>query len=121
MALAAVLAALARFGTTSLAGLAGAQAVLGPAIAVQPAVGAAGSALSALACVAVAPKGWRGVPLGLLAGVVALGPSATAPDDALFRFTGIVAGMAAVVLMPRPPRLAALAAAALGLVLAVVA
>lgn len=114
-----MLGGLARFGTTSLAGLAGAQAVLGPAIAVQPALAAAGSALSALACVAVAPKGWRGLPLGLLAGVVALGPSAAAPGDALLRFTGVIAGVAAVVLLPRPPRMAAPAAAAIGLALAV--
>ena len=133
VAVLAVLAALARFGTTSLAGLAGAQAVLGPAVLVDPAVSAVASALAALAVVAVAPplrRGlWRGLPFGLLAGLLAVGPSASGAGDALVRLVGVALGVGAVFaahryvpLGARPPwaRWAALgvSAAALGLTVA---
>ena len=125
VAVAAILGTLARFGSTSLAGIAGAQAVLGPAVAVRPFVGAAGSALLALACVAVAPRRewWAGVPLGLLAGVVALGPSAVSWPDAVVRVAGAALGVGLVVFglprLPALPRWLAPALALVGLALAV--
>jgi hypothetical protein len=125
VAVLAVLGGLARFGTTSLAGVAGAQAVLGPAVFVGSSLGAVGSALAALACVAVAPRDWRGLPFGLLAGVVALGPAATGWGDGLVRALGALVGMGLVVCARRLPRptvtpMAALAAAGVGLLLAVI-
>lgn len=126
VAVAAVLGTLARFGSTSLAGIAGAQAVLGPAVAVGPVVGAVGSALLALACVLVAPRGdWRAVPLGLLAGVVALGPSAVSWPDALVRVAGVVLGVGLVWFglprLPALPRWAGPVLALVGLAFAVAA
>jgi hypothetical protein len=102
VAAAAVLGGLARFGTTSLAGLAGAQAVLGPAVSVAPALGAAASGLAAVSVLAAAPPGWRGWPFGLLAGLIACGPAATSPADGLVRLAGVVGGVALAVLVPRP-------------------
>ena len=145
IAVAAVLGTLARFGTTSLAGMAGAQAVLGPALAVRPLVGAVGSTCLALACVtaAAAPRAAAGppaappapgaglvprmigvvpldaVPLALLAGLVAAGPSATTLPDGAIRLLGIAAALAAVRFAPPTPRWTAPALAAAGLVLTV--
>ena len=99
-ALAAVLGGLARFGTTSLPALGGAQAVLGPAAAVSPAVGALASALAALALVVVAPSRslgeWRGWLFGLLAGLVALGPSVTSASTLAVRAGGAALGVGLV-------------------------
>ena len=134
VAVAAVLGTLARFGSTSLAGIAGAQAVLGPAVAVRPVAGAVGSALLALSVLGMVGSGsspasmprtvWA-VPVGLLAGVVACGPSATSAPDAVVRLAGAVAGVAAAVLLarrrPALPRWAPPAVAALGLLLTAVA
>ena len=120
----AVLGALARFGTTSLAGLAGAQAVLGPAVAVGPVLGAAATGLAALAVVAAAPRDWRGPAFGLLAGVLAMGPAATGWADALLRVTGALAGVGLVLAarrLPDIPRWVPMAAATAALGLAVVA
>lgn len=106
VAAAAVLGTLARFGSTSLAGVAGAQAVLGPAVLVGPVAGAVGSGLLALACVAAAPRRewWSAVPLGLLAGVVAFGPSAVSWPDAVVRLGGAAVGVGLVVFAaPRLP------------------
>jgi hypothetical protein len=125
VAVLAVLGALARFGTTSLAGLAGAQAVLGPGIGVSPAIGALASGLAGLACVAAAPRDWRGYPFGVLAAVVAFGPAATGMGDGLLRAAGLVLGIGLVVLrnrfVPDVPWWAPVGAAVLALVLAVVA
>jgi hypothetical protein len=128
----AVLGALARFGDTSLPALAGAQSVLGPAVSVGPLVGAVGSALAAVACLLAVPRddgGGRVVPalLGLMAGLVAAGPGiASGVADAVLRFgSAAVLVAAAVLLLPglRLPgrRWGALAVAAVGLVLCVVA
>lgn len=131
----AVLGALARFGDTSLPALAGAQAVLGPAVAVGPLVGAVGSAVAALACLLAVPRrgadvdGGPVVPvlLGLLAGLVAAGPAiAGGWADAVVRGCGAAAGVAAAwVVVPRfrlpGRRWAAAALAGLGLLLCVAA
>jgi hypothetical protein len=104
VAVAAVLGGLARFGTTSLPALAGAQAVLGPAVAVGPAVGALASGLAGLALVVVAPsawRDWRGWAFGLLAGLVAIGPAASSLADGLVRAAGAVVGVGLVVVGQR--------------------
>lgn len=125
IAAAAVLGTLARFGSTSLAGIAGAQAVLGPAVAVRPAIGALGSALLALSCIATAPPTAPvAVPLALLAGVVAVGPSATSLPDAALRVLGMGAALGLVWMKRRLrpiPAWAAPAMAAAGLALTVLA
>jgi hypothetical protein len=107
VAVAAVLGGLARFGTTSLSGLAGAQAVLGPAVSVAPSVGAVASGLAAVALVLAAPVSWKGWLFGLFAGLVALGPAASSLGDGLVRLVGAVVGVGLVVvgqrLWPRRP------------------
>lgn len=131
MAVLAVLAGLARFGTTTLPALAGAQAVLGPAVLVAPAPGALASGLAGLALVGVAPsawRDWRGWPFGLLAGLVVVGPAASSAADGLVRVVGALAGVGLVLAgqrwWPAADRpwwfpWAALALAALALALAV--
>jgi hypothetical protein len=128
VAVAAVVVGLARFGTTSLAGLAGVQAVLGPAVLVGPAVGAAASILAAAACVLAAPRGWRAWPVGALAGLVALGPAAVNPGDAAVRLGGLVLGVGLVELLgrrwptrPAWARIGALVLAGIAVALAVAA
>lgn len=96
VAVAAVVVGLARFGTTSLSGLAGVQAVLGPAAFVGPALGAAASVLAAAACVLAAPAGRRGWLFGALAGLVAVGPAAVDAGDAALRVAGLALGVGLV-------------------------
>ena len=72
-----------RFGSMGLSDLAGAQAVLGPAVVVGPTASAAGSWLAAVAIVACAPRDGPARPLlvlatGAAAGTVLAGP---APGD----------------------------------------
>lgn len=86
------LALLARWGSSSLAAVAGAQAVLGPAVVLGPPVSAASVWLATLALVVVAPVGWRAVLFGATAGLVACGPAATTLGNAGLRVLGVVVG-----------------------------
>lgn len=98
------LALLARWGSSSLAAVAGAQAVLGPAVLLGPPVSAASVWLATLALVVVAPVGWRAVLFGAAAGLVACGPAATTLGNAGLRVVGLVVGAGLVYVAA--PRLA---------------
>lgn len=114
-----------RYGATSLAAAAGAQAVLGPAITTGDvaSVASAWAGALALACV-----GRRGLPLlafGLAAGAVAAGPDVSNPTDFAIRAGGAVLGLvsawaAARYLPRRAARWAAAALAALAVALAAI-
>lgn len=86
-------AVLARWGSSSLAALAGAQAVLGPGGAVAPAL-LAGSSWAAAGALAVAAPRARGpaAAFGLAAGLVVAGPAATSAAHLAFRAAGGIAG-----------------------------
>jgi hypothetical protein len=90
-ALLVALAVLARLGTTSLAAMAGAQAVLGPAGASGPALGALSAWLGALALVLVSPVGWAAVPFGITAALVVNGPAGTSWGALIVRLLAMVA------------------------------
>jgi hypothetical protein len=115
----AALAVLGRWGTTSLAALAGGQAVIGPAGVTGSAPSVASAWLAAAALVAVA-AGRRWLPatlaLGVLAALVVAGPAATSPVDAVVRAAAAVVGASAAALSRRvmPRRLGVAAALALG-------
>jgi hypothetical protein len=92
------IAVLARWGTTSLAGLAGAQAVLGPAGWRGSVLAAASAWCAGAALIAAAGTTRRtsiAVALGLTAGLVVAGPAAARADVAVVR---AAAGMLGVVL-----------------------
>ncbi|HVF75945.1 MAG TPA: hypothetical protein VM938_12945 [Acidimicrobiales bacterium] len=119
---AVAVALLARWGSSSLAAAAGAQAVLGPAFLLLPVPSMASTWLAAAALLLVAPVGWLAPLFGATAGLVAAGPGVTSPLDALVRLAALAAGAAlAWFVAPRlaltwVPRLApglAVAAAAL--------
>jgi hypothetical protein len=74
--LASTVALAARLGSTSLPALAGAQAVLGPAVMTRPPAAAASSAMVAAAILLVAPNGVRAIPFGLAAALLVAGPAA---------------------------------------------
>jgi hypothetical protein len=117
-------AVLGRWGTTSMAALAGGQAVIGPAGITGAAPSVASAWLAATALVAVA-SGRRWLPvavaLGLLAGLLVAGPSATSPADAGVRAGAAIAGVGAAVLVRRfvPRRGGTIAALVLGVAAAV--
>jgi hypothetical protein len=113
----AVTATLVRWGRSGLPAITGAQAVLGPAVAVGPALYAASTWTAAAALVAAAPPGWRAIPFGALAGVLACG------GDPPLRLLGIVTGAGAAVATSRflPRRWAPLVALGLGLAAVVLA
>jgi hypothetical protein len=113
-ALAAAAALLARWGTSSLPALAGAQSVLGPALVVEPLLDAVAVVSAAAALVLIAPSGPLGLVFGAAAGVVVAGPSWATVPGALVRLVAIAAGAAAVwCLGPRLPERARQAAPAL--------
>lgn len=99
----AVLAATVRWGSPSLASVAGAQAVLGPAVAVGPVLAAVSAGLAAVAVLLVAPRGWRAVPFGLAAALVAAGPAATGWVEAAVRAPAALAGVLLALLVGRAP------------------
>lgn len=96
----------ARWGTTSLAALAGGQAVLGAAITVGPTEAAASGALAAVALVLAAPPGGGALLFGAAAGLVSVGPAGVEPELLAARVGAAVAlaGIARL-LAPRLPRL----------------
>jgi len=78
----AAIATLLRWGATSLTAIAGAQAVLGPGVAVAPVVGMISIAAAAVAIVVAGKPGVTAIPFGLLAALVAAFPAATTPARA---------------------------------------
>lgn len=121
-----------RWGSPSLAAVAGGQAVLGPAIVVGSLASAASAWLAAAAIVVATPRlrddgglGWAdrlGVAAvaGIAAGAVAAGP--TLVDEPVVRIAGVVVATGAALLaarLPHPRVLGAVLGAA-GLALAVV-
>lgn len=104
-----------RYGASSLAAGAGAQAVLGPAITTGDIASVAAAWAGALALAFV---GRRGLPLlafGLAAGAVAAGPDVSNPTGLAIRLGGAVLGLVAAWAAARyvPRRAARWAAAAL--------
>lgn len=95
---------LARWGSSSLAAVAGAQSVLGLGFLVGPPMSAAATVLAALALLAAAPLGLFATVFGAAAGVVVAGPSfATFPGGAV-RVPALVLGAAlAYYGLPRVP------------------
>jgi hypothetical protein len=116
---------LARWGTSSLPAIGGAQAVLGPAFVVEPVLGAIAVLLAAASLVFVAPPGLVAPVFGAAAGIVVAGPSPTGVVDLLVRVVAVAGGGAlAWWLQPRLPdraRDAAPAVAAVAFLCAVVA
>jgi hypothetical protein len=119
----AALSVLARWGTGSLAAVAGGQAVLGAA-GIYGTAAAVGSAwYAALTVVLASPGGWLSVPFGAVAGLLVAGPGATGAATGLTRSAGALGGVAAAVLLPRyvPARLAGRVGVALGVLALVLA
>ena len=106
-------ALLARWGTSSLPAVAGAQSVLGPGFVVEPVVGAAALVLAAAALVLIAPPAPFGLVFGAAAGFVVAGPSWATVPGGLVRLAAAAVGVAAVWwLQPRLPERARRAAPA---------
>jgi len=120
----AALSVLARWGTGSLAAVAGGQAVLGAAGVYGTAAAVGSSWYAALTVALASPGGWLSVPFGAVAGLLVAGPGVTGAATGLTRLAGVVGGVAAAVLVPRfaggrlAPRVG-VALGALALVLAV--
>lgn len=119
-AVGAGLSVLSRWGTTSLAALAGAQHVLGPGLTVGPPRAAAASGLAAVALV-VAPGAPASAPaFAATAALLVAGPAVTTSGgagDLAIRAGATVLALALTLAARRwaPPRLAGPAAAALGI------
>jgi hypothetical protein len=102
---AAITASVLRWGSSSLPAIAGAQAVLGPAVLVAPAAAALSAAATALALVCVAPPGPLAAPFGIAAAVLAAGPAASTPSRLAVRVAAAAAGaLLALVISRRVPR-----------------
>lgn len=84
-----------RYGTSSLAAAAGAQAVLGPGGLVGDPLSAAAAWLGALALAFVGPRGLPMLAFGLAAGAVVAGPDAAGPVEAAVRIAGALGGLGA--------------------------
>lgn len=97
----AVLAAVLRWGTTSLEAIAGAQAVLGPAAAVGPTTAAASAGCAAAALVLASPGGRAAPVLGLVAGLVVAGPAPSGVASWLVRLAAGAAGAVLAVAVGR--------------------
>lgn len=91
-ALVACTAVIVRWGAPSLAASAGAQAVLGPALALGTSAAAWAMVLAAAAVATLAvPRRWELLlPVGAAAGAIAAGPAF--PHELVVRAVGIVAG-----------------------------
>jgi hypothetical protein len=121
-----LLAIAIRWGTASITALAGAQAVLGPAVLVGPIAAAAGSVSAALALVLVAPGRLAAPVFGAAAGAAVAGPGGSTATDLATRGASMLLGavMASAVDSFAPRRVLrpmALLMAAAAVVLAVVA
>jgi hypothetical protein len=114
----AAVTVLGRWGTTSLAAMAGGQAVIGPAGVTGSATSVASVWLAAAALVAVtAGRTWVPVAatLGLFAALMVAGPATTSLLDAGVRAGAALAGLALALLARRlPPRVGVAAALVLG-------
>lgn len=109
----------ARWGSTSLGAIAGAQAVLGPGGILGSVVASASAWFAAAALVLASPRGWRAPAFGLAAALVVFGPAATDAASLAVRVGAAAVGVGLAVVVGRwlPP----VAARPAALVLAVVA
>lgn len=98
---AAAVAMLLRWGSSSLAAIAGAQAVLGAGIAVGSAAGTISTGAAALAVLCAAPTGIAAVPYGLTAALFVAGPAATTPSHLAVRVAAGLAGAVVALLVAR--------------------
>jgi hypothetical protein len=89
----ACLALAVRAGSVTLAASAGAQAVLGPAVAGPP-LSAASAWVGGVAFVAAARRGPASVPFGLAAGFAVAGPAIASASDLLLRVGAAALGVA---------------------------
>lgn len=92
VALLALGAVAARWGTTSLDAIAGAQTVLGPGAAVGPMAAAASAACAAAALVLVRARGWAALLFGITAALIVAGPGAGRPELAALRAGAAIVG-----------------------------
>jgi hypothetical protein len=93
-----------RWGSSSLAAAAGAQAVLGPALVVGPWPALVSGWCAAAALLLAAPPGLVAPVFGAAAALVAAGPGATSLGNGAIRFGALAAGAAAAwFLVPRVP------------------
>ena len=83
-----------RFGASSLAAIAGAQGVLGPAVATGDFLSASSVLAAALALALVGPRGLPVIAFGLAAGAVAAGPDVSGLSSLAVRIAGAVVGVA---------------------------
>ncbi|MFP5327741.1 MAG: hypothetical protein ACLGHT_09705 [Acidimicrobiia bacterium] len=97
------LALVARWGTTSLQALSGAQTVLGPAVVVGSALEIAACVLAAVALLLVSPADWRAVAFGSAAALVLAGPRLGATDlaDSAVRVVATLAGTGIAIAVAR--------------------
>ena len=106
-------AVVARWGTTSLDAVVGAQAVLGPGALVGPPAAAASAWCAAAALVLVSPKGLGAAVFGLFAALALVGPGFTGGSGAVLRLAATAALVGVTVVAGRlaPPRARPLAVA----------
>lgn len=97
------LAMIARWGTTSLQAISGAQTVLGPAVVVGSALEIGACVLAALALVLISPPDWRAFVFGSAAALVLAGPRLGAADlpDFGIRVVATLAGTGLVIAVDR--------------------
>lgn len=83
-----------RYGASSLGAVAGAQGVLGPALATGDPYSVAAAWTGALALAFVGPRGLPVLAFGLAAGAVVAGPDVSTPVSLAIRIGGALIGLA---------------------------
>ncbi len=118
-----VVAVIVRFGSSSLATVAGAQGVLGPAVLLGDPASAAAMGLAGLAVVLASPRGLPVIAFGATAGAIWAGAAPGDAADWFWRVFGSALGLAltwaaARYLPRRPARIAGTVTAGLAVALA---
>jgi hypothetical protein len=98
---AALTAAVVRWGSTSLAGIVGGQAVLGPALLVGPWPAAVSAGAAAVALLCVGQPGPTAAPFGLAAALVVAGPATTSSGRLAVHLGAAVLGVLAALVIAR--------------------
>lgn len=83
-----------RYGASSLGAVAGAQGVLGPALATGDVYSVASAWAAALALAFVGPRGLPVLAFGLAAGAIVAGPDVSSPASLAIRVGGALVGLA---------------------------